>query len=439
MIPPGAGMGISGVRVNVGGAEMMKEVDLKITAAPDDPLALSGDITGRSARCEPGSSESFSRIQEWLSICEQTHTQCSSPFIKVEAQIHTEIADNSTTSNVATFPSRLIDVESDADPKSLRLWETTKVNAAGDIQRTKGRYSALSYSWGPEDSKRFTTKKDTREARLKGFSLEELPTTIRDAVVLTRKLGLRYLWVDALCIVQDDVDDWAEESARINEVYGNAVITIAAAACEDKWDGIFRKWDLPPSQSVSIHSKCSNDDRTGTMTISDTVGSLYEILDRSPLSNRAWVLQERVLSRRTIHFAKDQMYWECQNHAVAEDGTIFSDTFSVNKYLSWPGGVDSMSIPSGIFINCRTSYLHLLGWRSNFKIVWELDETNILQDFGWTTFRWLSYGLFQMQEKNSLTQLTQTNGALLLGHGLQFIGRFGFYWTPIWENIVQNR
>jgi hypothetical protein len=80
---------------------------------------------------------------------------------------------------------------------------------------------------------------------------------------------------------------------------------------------------------------CSNSDEVGTLFISEKLGSVDEILDRSPLNSRGWCLQERVLSRRIIHFAQDQMYWECQKHCAAEDGTIIEDQNSPKRCLNF--------------------------------------------------------------------------------------------------------
>ncbi len=142
------------------------------------------------------------------------------------------------------MPTRLVDVGICEDSK-LHLQVTANLF---------GRYCALSYNWGRSES--FKTKKTTYESRLAGFSLDDLPTTIRDAVLLTRLLGFRYLWVDALCIVQDDPAHWAQESAVMDQVYGNATLTIAASSCKDKWES------LSPSrkvlEGVHIQSLCSN-------------------------------------------------------------------------------------------------------------------------------------------------------------------------------------
>ena len=131
-------------------------------------------------------------------------------------------------------PTRLLDVGG-PDPGRISL----VVSAAENIG--DGRYAALSYVWGLHQP--FTTTPATLSERLTGFPPEELPRTIRDAVQVTRDLGYRYLWVDALCILQgrtpEAVADWQRESATMEAVYSNAVFTIVAAGAQHCDAGIF--------------------------------------------------------------------------------------------------------------------------------------------------------------------------------------------------------
>lgn len=285
----------------------------------DDPLSIQGDVVGRSAMSEPGSPENINWILDMFETCRHMHRRCSQLLTHPGPQ-----AKRTTGSTETHFamPTRLIDVQ------TLKLWETG---------RQKGPYAALSYSWGKDRSKRFKTRDESYDERLNGFREDDLPQTILDAVILTRKLGLKHLWVDAICIIQGNKEDWATESAIMNEVYANSTITIAAAATKEAVEGFLKKRDIATKPAVSLQSKCSNGIDSGTMHISQRVGSVYEDLERSPLCSRGWTLQERVLSRRTIHFAQDQLYWECQERSVSEDGLDFRDSFSINGFFSSTG------------------------------------------------------------------------------------------------------
>jgi hypothetical protein len=135
----------------------------------------------------------------------------------------------------AVLPRRLIDVRYSG--RQPRLW-TPKLSWLG----RRPEYTALSYCWGNSEPMVTTTNNVDRHHST-GFDEARLPRTIRDAIFLTRQLGIRYLWVDALCILQGSDEtaraDWRRESSKMKEIYGNAFLTIVAAEHEDKDGGIF--------------------------------------------------------------------------------------------------------------------------------------------------------------------------------------------------------
>ena len=127
------------------------------------------------------------------------------------------------------LPSRIIDIEDE------NCGPTLDIPPPG----TKGGYLALSHCWGKTQPVTLT------EVRLRNspvaFPLRTLPQTLRDALVVASHLGLRYIWIDALCIVQDSYEgwDWKKESAKMDQIYGNATLTIAAASATSTIEGIF--------------------------------------------------------------------------------------------------------------------------------------------------------------------------------------------------------
>jgi hypothetical protein len=221
------------------------------------------------------------------------------------------------------LPTRVIALDTKDPPQRAFLLET---------QGTKGKYVALSYCWGK--SQAFTTTRETYEARTEGFSIASLPKTIRDALLATWQIGLSFIWIDAICIIQGDSGDWERESSKMAEVYGNAEITISAATSPDANSGCLeRSWSANKSP-VAIKSRCSGTAGTGTMFLSPKVGSINDALYRSILNSRGWCLQERILSRRVIHFTKEQLYWECQRSTITEDGMSIEDTNELKRCLS---------------------------------------------------------------------------------------------------------
>ena len=137
------------------------------------------------------------RARAWLRTCQRHHTQCKEPV-------------------AVSLPTRVLDL---TESPKLRITTTS---------RTTGMYTALSYCWG-NDVQPVTTLENITN-RQKGFNLSELPRSIRDAVAVTKGLGLQYLWVDALCIVQDDGDDRQREITSMGSTYKNAHLTIVASS-----------------------------------------------------------------------------------------------------------------------------------------------------------------------------------------------------------------
>ncbi|TVY88380.1 hypothetical protein LAWI1_G007704 [Lachnellula willkommii] len=200
----------------------------------------------------------------------------------------------------APLPSRLVWI-GDADQKlQLRI-----------TKGLRGRYVALSYSWGNKTT--FMTNRATFEDKQSGFKAEMLPQTLQDAIHTARKLGFHYIWIDALCIIQGDSVDWAYESSKMAEVYGNSTLTICADVSGKSEEGIFRKRD-------SIHShNFGLDDQFCLQTRGLGWQTMAAVPAYNPLSSRGWALQERLLSQRMLHFLKEQIAWECRTTLYTEE------------------------------------------------------------------------------------------------------------------------
>lgn len=186
-------------------------------------------------------------------------------------------------------------------------------------ETSRKEYFALSHCWGnlrDEDKKAYCTTQDNIDRRQRGFSLSELPMTFQDAVKVTRELGVLYLWIDSLCIIQygDNGEDWKHESSRMESVFSEAYCTIAATAAISSNAGFLER-DISP-EYIYVQ------DTSGMQFyISTDIDDFDNDVGKAPLNTRAWVMQEAVLSRRTIHFSANQTYWECGEGVYCENLT----------------------------------------------------------------------------------------------------------------------
>jgi len=233
----------------------------------------------------PDIASRFELFREWMQVCCKDHKSFEC-FPR-------------TTSRL---PTRVLDVSGNR----LRL----HVSGPGE----RGEYVALSHCWGilSETQKRsFCTSSANLESRCKwGLDFDTLPKTFQDAITVTRELGKRYIWIDSLCIVQydDDLKDWRKESGRMGSTFGDACVTIAATSAGDATQGFLERPELqdPESLCAKVHTSTY-----GTMYVSKIIDDYHSDVENGVLNQRAWVLQERALSRRTIHFTANQTYWEC--------------------------------------------------------------------------------------------------------------------------------
>ncbi len=161
------------------------------------------------------------------------------------------------------------------------------------------------------------TQRDTISKRLRGFAMAALPTTFQDAVSLTRSLKIRYLWIDSVCIIQDDRQDWRIESSRMCDMYSNAYLTIAATLATDDSQGFLRHRQSKLA-CIDLIYPAEETIRLFLQPDKANIGYYSDSCD-GPLHSRAWTLQERLLSRRILGFASNQMYWECRGHTLQKE------------------------------------------------------------------------------------------------------------------------
>lgn len=187
-----------------------------------------------------------------------------------------------------------------------------------EIKQEYGQYLALSYCWG--DSHRALTTTLNYELYQQSIPLDQLPQTFQDAIVVTQKLGFAYLWIDALCIIQDSAEDKDKELALMANVYRNATITISAAKGDNADAGLFANRDarwyrpclLPMSRPETLYPFYVV---WPTLFRTALPG---EWNDKTVLDSRAWVLQEALLSTRMLIFGHRCLSWSCASSKATE-------------------------------------------------------------------------------------------------------------------------
>lgn len=229
-----------------------------------------------------GSEQYKSIAMQWLANCTTHHAKCREEFIAGD-----------------WLPTRLIDVG--VSGQQPRLIITSELKRESNVG-----YVTLSHRWASTHVVKLESS--NIDSFKQCIPLESLSSTFLDAVKATRALGFRYLWIDSLCIMQDSMVDWQTESTEMGSIYRNGVCNIAATGGSDNGSGLFQErnphWVTP--NKVRIQHK--GHDKIYLASLNNLWEKWISI---SSLNRSGWVLQERLLSPRTLHFAS-QLFWECR-------------------------------------------------------------------------------------------------------------------------------
>ncbi|USP81702.1 hypothetical protein yc1106_08976 [Curvularia clavata] len=272
-------------------SEFATNPQLHIFSEEDDPAAKY--IKARPLALSPGISDDPGWCLKLYKDCLK-HKACKAFMEK-------------NRNNIA--PARLLDVRSNSQ---LRLYTVP--------QGEHPLYAALSYCWGrsqqQQDTK--TTIANVRDRR-GGIDIRQLPQSIIDAVEVTRRLELSYLWVDALCILQDHEIDRKSEMSKMASIYRGATITISAASADDSTEGFLRNYNPRKAYGslfrLPYHNKHAGGVVKGSVFLSERpVADMYqENIDR-----RAWTMQEDMLSLRLLRFGSGKTTWRCPTYPNAK-------------------------------------------------------------------------------------------------------------------------
>ena len=235
-----------------------------------------------------------------------------------------------------------------------RLLDIHAVDSTGQIflvlseARLTGPYATLSHCWGKAKTMKLSSR--NIDELQSGIKLEALSTSYKEGITLARRLGLQYIWIDSLCIVQDDESDWRREAAQMANIFRYGEISIATAAAADNSDPCFTERN---SNRIRLPAYTASWTQLPPCEYYLLPGGLYfgQVQD-SPLQKRAWVLQETVLAPRELSLCKSQFWWTCLELQACETfpngvpsrgqfsrGTIDSVSVSkddrVERYYNW--------------------------------------------------------------------------------------------------------
>lgn len=292
-----------------------------------------------------GDSATFSFLRDCLSNCESNHGRCTA------------------AQDPSWCPTRLLRIVCGEDSQYyLQLVEMT-------THKPSTRYIALSYCWGDGNPIQCTSANVSRLRQR--INAEELPQTFQDCIHVAQQLSISYVWIDSLCILQDVKSDWARESERMELVFANAFLTVAAACCSNCTVPFLGA--QAPSMRMDFQSVPLN--------LHDIIGKSESIMARrtdaafhhgeieGPLEDRAWAWQERKLSVRTISFTERQLYWECRSVLATEGGASVTEHETAD------------ACPQESFENMEREWRHCVTSYSARRLTFQSDRLPALSGF----------------------------------------------------------
>ncbi|KAI8936409.1 hypothetical protein NX059_006817 [Plenodomus lindquistii] len=296
------------------------------------------------------------------------------------------------------IPTRLIHVSTDTPHDRPRLYEMDTESLQKPCEVIE--YIALSHCWGKKAMKK-TTKSNRQEHLTTGIEWESLSKTFQELMILARRLGISYVWIDALCIIQDDIDDWAHEASRMCDVYSNATLTIGASNSQDGSEGLIHRRPVLVASctnnraNVDIHLRQNLDHLLRLDILHEPLEISLTTRSSILLRQRAWCLQEEILSPRFVHFTEHEVVYTCRKGTMCQCSPQWVP--SENARL--------LDLAKGLVISIE-------GFRHSWQYTW----INLIQDY---TSRQMTNGKDKLPAISSLASIFEENG--------------GRYYAGMWE------
>lgn len=370
---------------------------------------------------DTSSPETYRQIRTWLNACQNEHPKCQ------------VLLEN------PSLPTRLIYLDTLRDTSLSNPVDTSlqpRLMSTTGRECSECRYIALSYRWPEDFPIEAKLTRDNICEQMRGLNTSKLPQVFKDLFQVAIRLDITYVWIDSLCIIQDDPEDWDREAALMFQTYRYAELTVAAAAPPTKPDtGLFRHGD--PSDVLSVRlpdlRDPSNDAPGQEVVLLKPQKITYK---ESPLVSRGWCFQEREISRRVVHYTETQVLWECRTVQASEglpSGIQISQRYySDFKTRIFDEDLSGQKVDDAWYRAVEDySTRHLTVFTDKLPALAGLAAT--IRDYKPANCRYLA-GLWEDDFLNGLQWSSQTGRNVTFGYGRSITNtRYPEYVAPTWS------
>ena len=297
-------------------SEDSKKIDVDLSfelfGAEDDPIAQLLKLHRRPIHGPRLSENNLEKMRHWIKNCDESHDRC---FPKMK-----DLDYDSALEVTAFLPTRMIEVGDTANGIHPRLIITSEMQKDRP-KKLAMKYMALSYCWGRE-GEMLTTTQQTLPSRTENIMFDTMPRAFQDALIISQALSIPYLWIDSLCILQDDARDWQIESSRMADIFSNAYLTVVAAVGSSCHDSFLDPAPLGPTCTIpltlNLGRRVEGQFSLRFRTRRGTSDKMADII-RSKWISRGWTFQEERLAQRVLIFGETKFFLDCKTYEQSQD------------------------------------------------------------------------------------------------------------------------